>query len=46
VIAGDQTPREIDIDITDKQRLRIFVDYGENLDLGDRLHLVEARLIK
>jgi hypothetical protein len=45
-IAGDQPPREIDLDVTGKQRLRIFVDYGENLDLGDRLHLVEARLIK
>jgi hypothetical protein len=45
-VAGDQPPREIDIDVTGKQRLRIFVDYGENLDLGDRLHLVEARLIK
>jgi hypothetical protein len=46
VVAGAQPPREIDIDVTGKQRLRIFVDYGENLDLGDRLHLVEARLIK
>lgn len=45
-IAGDQAPREVDLDVTGKQRLRIFVDYGENLDLGDRLHLVEARLIK
>jgi hypothetical protein len=45
-IAGDQPPREIDLDVTGKQRLRIVVDFGENLDLGDRLHLVEARLIK
>jgi hypothetical protein len=45
-IAGDQPPHEIDLDVTGKQRLQIFVDYGENLDLGDRLHLVEARLIK
>jgi hypothetical protein len=45
-ISGDQPPKEIDIDIINKQRLRIIVDYGENLDLGDLLHLVEARLVK
>ncbi len=45
-IAGDLPPKEIDIDVTGKQRLKIAVDYGENLDLGDLLHLVEARLVK
>ena len=45
-IRGDQPPKEIDIDIADKQRLKILVDYGDNLDLGDLLHLVEARLVK
>ncbi len=45
-ISGDQPPKEIDIDVTGKQRLKILVDYGENLDLGDLLHLVEARLVK
>jgi hypothetical protein len=45
-ISGNQPPKEINIDITDKQRLKIVVDYGENLDLGDLLHLVEARLVK
>ncbi len=46
IIDGKQAPTNIDLDITDKQRLKIIVDYGENLDFGDRLHLVEARLIK
>jgi hypothetical protein len=45
-ISGKAPPVEIDADITGKQKLRVFVDYGGNLDLGDRLHLVEARLIK
>lgn len=45
-IVGTAAPVEIDADVTGKQKLRIFVDYGENLDLGDRLHLVEARLVK
>jgi hypothetical protein len=26
--------------------LQLVVDYGENLDYGDRLHLVEARFTK
>jgi hypothetical protein len=46
IIDGKQPPTNVDLDITGKQRLKITVDYGENLDFGDRLHLVEARLIK
>jgi hypothetical protein len=45
-ISGKEPPVEIDANIAGKQRLRIYVDYGGNLDLGDRLHLVEARLVK
>jgi hypothetical protein len=45
-ISGKQQPVAIDADISGKQKLRIFVDYAGNLDLGDRLHLVEARLVK
>jgi hypothetical protein len=45
-ISGKNPPAEIDAIIAGKQKLRIFVDYGGNLDLGDRLHLVEARLVK
>ena len=45
-ISGKEPPVEIDANVAGKQRLRIFVDYGGNLDLGDRLHLVEARLVK
>ena len=39
-------PAEITVNLTDVKRLRITVDYGENLDFGDRLHLVEARIWK
>jgi hypothetical protein len=45
-ISGSDPPVEIDANIAGAQKLRIFVDYGGNLDLGDRLHLVEARLVK
>jgi hypothetical protein len=45
-ISGDQAPREIKIDIAAVKRLKIVVDYGQNLDTGDWLNLCEARLIK
>lgn len=45
-IPGDQPPREIKLDIADVKRLKIVVDFGENLDTGDWLNLCEARLLK
>ncbi len=45
-IDGAHGPVKIDLNVAGKQRLKLLVDYGENLDLGDRLHLVEARLVK
>ncbi len=45
-INGKQAPIEIDVSLDGGKQMRIVVDYGNNLDLGDRLHLVQARLIK
>jgi hypothetical protein len=45
-IAGDQAPREIKLNIAGAKRLKIVVDFGQNLDTGDWLNLCEARLIK
>ncbi len=45
-IDGSAPPTEIQVDLNGAQRLRILVDYGTNLDFGDRLHLVEARVTK
>ena len=45
-IGGDDPPVEIDVQVAGARRLRIVVDYGSNLDFGDRLHLVEARFSK
>ena len=45
-IDGHQPPEEISLKLSQARRLRIVVDYGKNLDYGDRLHLAEARLIK
>ena len=37
---------EIDIDVAGARRLKLLVDYGENIHLGDRLYLGDARFIK
>jgi hypothetical protein len=45
-IDGREPPMEIDVELGAARRLQLVVDYGENLDYGDRLHLVEARFTK
>jgi hypothetical protein len=45
-VDGRQPPVEIDVELGTARRLQLTVDYGENLDYGDRLHLVEARVTK
>ena len=45
-IDGSTPPVEISTPFKNTRRLRILVDYGANLDYGDRLHLAEARVIK
>jgi hypothetical protein len=45
-VDGKGDPIELDLDLKGARRLQIVVDYGENLDYGDRLHLVEARVTK
>ncbi len=45
-IAGGNAPVEINVPLPKARRLRLLVDYGTNLDYGDRLHLVNARLTK
>lgn len=46
VVDGRQPPAEIDVQLGAARRLQLVVDYGENLDYGDRLHLIEARFTK
>ena len=43
-IDGNTAPTEIDVPLGNARELRLVVDYGKNLDFGDRLHLIEARL--
>lgn len=45
-IDGDEPPRQVIGSLEGASRLRIVVDYGDNLDFGDQLHLVEARMTK
>ena len=45
-IDGEAAPTEINVALGNARELRIVVDYGKNLDFGDRLHLTEARLSK
>jgi hypothetical protein len=45
-ITGDQPPQPIQLDITNVKRLKIVVDYGQNIDTGDWLNLCDARIAK
>lgn len=45
-IDGDDDPRDISLDISGAGRLTIVVDYGKGQDIGDRLNLGGARVIK
>ncbi len=45
-IQGSDTPVEISVNVEGARKLRLFVDFAGNLDYGDRLHLVEARVTK
>jgi hypothetical protein len=45
-IAGDQPPQPIQLQIAGVKRLKIIVDYGQNLDTGDWLNMCDARIVK
>jgi hypothetical protein len=45
-LAGDQPALPIDVEITNAKRLKILVDFGQNLDTGDWLNLCDAKIIK
>ena len=45
-ISGGQDPVELNLDISGVRRLKILVDFGEEQDIADRLHLCEARITK
>jgi hypothetical protein len=45
-VAGNMAPIDVNIQLDGAERLTILVDYGLNLDFGDRLNLVDARFSK
>ena len=45
-VTGDHPPQPIQLDIANVKRLKIVVDYGQNLDTGDWLNLCDARIAK
>jgi hypothetical protein len=45
-VAGSDAPQPIELDIAGVKRLKIIVDYGQNLDTGDWLNLCDLRVVK
>jgi hypothetical protein len=45
-VVGADSPRSLNLDLTDARRLTIVVDFGESFSAGDYLLLCNARLIK
>ena len=45
-IAGNEPAQPVRLEITGAKRLKILVDYGQNLDTGDWLNLCDARIVK
>jgi hypothetical protein len=45
-VTGRDAPVTVDVDITGVKRLKILVDFGQELDIADHLDLCEARLNK
>jgi hypothetical protein len=45
-IRGDQPPVMLDLDVQNANRLKILVDFGQELDVADHLNLCNAKVIK
>lgn len=45
-IFGGAPPEAIEVQIDNTKRLKILVDFGQNLDTGDWLNLCDARILK
>ena len=46
IITGRDEPITLDLDIAGVRRLKILVDFGDELDIADHLDLCDARFIK
>jgi hypothetical protein len=45
-VRGDQPPVDVELDLAGAKRLEITVDYGDDLDVADRVDLGDARVSK
>jgi NPCBM/NEW2 domain len=45
-VTGQDVPFPIELDVASVKQLKVVVDYGKNLDIGDWLNLCNARLVK
>lgn len=45
-IEGGQPPKKLDLNVKDVRTLVLFVDFGERLDIGDRLNFADAKLVR
>jgi hypothetical protein len=45
-VSGSSPPQPVDVEITGAKRLKILVDFGQNLDSGDWLNLCDAKIVK
>lgn len=45
-ISGGDEPVPVDLDLTGATRLRVVVDFGQDLDISDHFNLCDARIVK
>ena len=45
-LGGGDAPKSVDLDLTGATRLRIVVDFGQDLDISDHFDLCDARIVK
>jgi hypothetical protein len=45
-VRGTDPAQQLELDVAGVRRLEILADYGEGLDVGDRLDLAEAQVTK
>ena len=45
-VVGDRDPLDLNLDVSGVRRLKILVDFGDDLDIADHLNLCEARVSK
>ncbi len=45
-VRGTEPSQDLELDVSGVRRLEILADYGEGLDVGDRLNLADAQITK